>query len=70
MNRKSFLAGSALVAALAAFTLPNGLKAQPGGKYKIGDKPANFTLKDDRGQTHTLSEYRGKVIILNFYASW
>ncbi len=69
MNRKSFLAGSALLATAVALLLPHGVTAQ-GRKYKIGDKPANFTLKDDRGVTHTLSQYRGKVIILNFYASW
>jgi cytochrome oxidase Cu insertion factor (SCO1/SenC/PrrC family) len=41
-----------------------------GKKYKIGDKVADFTLKDDRGRTVSLSQYRGKIIVLNFYASW
>jgi peroxiredoxin len=36
------------------------------------DKPQapNFTLTDLDGQTHTLSDYRGKVIIVNFWAVW
>ncbi|MBQ9572715.1 MAG: redoxin domain-containing protein [Acidaminococcaceae bacterium] len=29
-----------------------------------------FTLKDQYGKTHTLDEYKGKVIFLNFWATW
>ena len=30
----------------------------------------DFTLKDQYGITHSLSDYRGKVIFLNFWATW
>lgn len=30
----------------------------------------DFTLTDQYDQTHTLSEYRGKVVFLNFWATW
>ena len=30
----------------------------------------SFELKDQYGKTHTLSEYKGKVIFLNFWATW
>ncbi len=30
----------------------------------------DFTLYDADGNAHTLSEYRGKPVILNFWASW
>ena len=30
----------------------------------------SFTLKDQYGKTHTLSGYKGKVIFLNFWATW
>ena len=30
----------------------------------------DFTLKDQYGKTHTLSEYRGKTVFLNFWATW
>jgi thiol-disulfide isomerase/thioredoxin len=30
----------------------------------------DFTLEDMDGQRHTLSDYRGKVIMLNFWATW
>ena len=29
-----------------------------------------FTLKGDDGKTHRLSDYRGKVVVLNFWATW
>ncbi len=30
----------------------------------------DFSLKDQFGNTHTLSEYKGKVIFLNFWTTW
>lgn len=30
----------------------------------------DFTLTDQYGNTHTLSEYRGKTVFLNFWATW
>ncbi len=30
----------------------------------------DFTLTDQYGETHTLSDYRGKVVFLNFWATW
>jgi peroxiredoxin len=34
-------------------------------------KPApNFSLKDASGQNVSLSDYRGKVVLLNFWATW
>ena len=29
-----------------------------------------FTLKDQYGKTHTLADYKGKTIFLNFWATW
>ena len=34
--------------------------------YMIGD----FTLTDQNGTVHTLSDYRGKAVFLNFWATW
>lgn len=30
----------------------------------------DFTLLDQNGETHTLSDYRGKTVFLNFWATW
>lgn len=36
-----------------------------------GDYPApDFTLTDQYGQLHTLSDYKGKIVFLNFWATW
>jgi peroxiredoxin len=35
-----------------------------------GDISSNFTLIDTRDQKHALSDYRGKVVLINFWASW
>ncbi len=38
----------------------------------IPDKPAapDFELRDDEGKIHTLSDYKGKTVIVNFWATW
>ena len=36
--------------------------------HKVAAVP--FELKDQYGKNHTLSEYKGKVIFLNFWATW
>jgi thiol-disulfide isomerase/thioredoxin len=36
----------------------------------VGDLAPDWTLTDASGTTHTLSEYRGKVIVLDFWATW
>ena len=30
----------------------------------------SFTLKDQFGNEHTLSDYKGKTVFLNFWATW
>lgn len=31
---------------------------------------ADFTLRDQYGEEHSLSDYKGKVVFINFYATW
>lgn len=40
--------------------------------HAISDKPyaPEFILKDIDGRIHKLSDYRGKVVIVNFWATW
>ena len=53
--------------------------AQPGpgqappmkrGVAKVGDAAPNFQLYDLNGNAVTLSEYRGSIVFLNFWATW
>jgi peroxiredoxin len=30
----------------------------------------DFSLKDENGKVHRLADYRGKVVVLNFWATW
>ncbi|MCM3765230.1 TlpA disulfide reductase family protein [Neobacillus niacini] len=36
----------------------------------VGDKAYNFELPNLDGSTTKLSDYKGKVVILNYFASW
>lgn len=35
-----------------------------------GSKAPDFELKDLQGRVHHLSDFRGRVVILNFFATW
>lgn len=37
---------------------------------KVGDRAPDFTATLDNGKTFKLSDYRGKVVMLQFTASW
>lgn len=37
---------------------------------RIGYRPPNFTLQDLQGRTVELGSFRGKVIFINFWATW
>lgn len=34
------------------------------------DSPYDFSLQDLKGKTHSLKEFKGKVVLLNFWATW
>jgi peroxiredoxin len=68
------LACLALIAA-ASCTFSKSASVQP--EAKAGPQPskdrkpaAAFTLKDANGQAVQLADYRGKVVLLNFWATW
>jgi len=39
-------------------------------EVKVGRKPPDFSLKDTNGKRLSLSGYKGKVVVLNFWATW
>ena len=69
MLKKSLLAAVALIVLTLSFA---ALHSQAGGRgnYKIGDKIADFTFKSDQGKIVKLSDYKGKIVVLNFFATW
>lgn len=68
MNRSRLGAVAALIVLAMALS---ATQLQADGKnYKIGDKVANFAFKDAQGKTVSLAKYKGKIIVLNMFATW
>jgi peroxiredoxin len=46
--------------------------AQDTSRYsaRVGDEAPDFHLRDLQGRTISLSQFRGKVVLLNFWATW
>lgn len=40
------------------------------GLLAIGDPAPDWKLNDSEGKTHSLSDYRGQVVVLDFWATW
>ncbi len=71
MNRRRHQGVLAIpLTALLAFTTP--ASAGGAGLSELPDRPSapEFTLTDVDGVVHRLSGYRGKVVIVNFWATW
>jgi thiol-disulfide isomerase/thioredoxin len=44
--------------------------AKQGGAGTVGSVAPNFTWRGADGVQHSLAEYRGKTVLLNFWATW
>lgn len=53
-----------LLILLIPLSFPNDLSAETGGRAE------DFGLSDIDGKPYTLSELRGKVVLINFWATW
>ena len=63
-RRLAVAAALALAAAGAAWAAGGSMKPWPGGAT-----PA-LSLRDLDGKEHKLADYKGKVVVLNFWATW
>ncbi len=62
-----------IVGLIVICTLAFGAVWMQGAKYEpvlIGKLAPDFALKNLNGETRKLSDYRGQVVFLNFWATW
>ena len=52
------------------FFLISGLKILNAQAFKVGDKVPDIVQNSIKGETMTLSSLRGKVVLIDFWASW
>lgn len=50
--------------------MPRVITMQPDGPPVVGNQAPDFTLTDIEGRTWTLSQLKGQVVFLNFWATW
>ena len=71
VSKKSLLLMSLAVAPLLwSCSGTHPLDAQAAQAIKNRKPAADFTLRDANGSAVKLSDYRGKVVLLNFWATW
>jgi thiol-disulfide isomerase/thioredoxin len=59
-----------LFGAVAAFGQDKSPKKEIPKLLPVGEVAPDWTLKDSTGKPRTLSEYRGKVVVMDFWATW
>jgi len=74
---RSILAGVLLTAGFMGYSASGAemARVRPGlaadrGIVRVGDEAPNFRLRDLEGNVVALSQLRGKVVLVNFWATW
>jgi cytochrome c biogenesis protein CcmG/thiol:disulfide interchange protein DsbE len=70
LSRRTWVFGGALTVLFALLTLWTLGLRQAGGGPEIGQPAPDFTLELYEGGELRLSDLRGQVVLLNFWASW
>jgi peroxiredoxin len=65
-----FLAAMVLSCFLYCLEMPSFAQTRTDQKPKAGDPAPDFKASDIYGKEHHLSDYKGKVVLLNFWAKW
>jgi len=55
---------------LGVLTLAAGLAASACAGVRLGDTAPGFTLPDASGKKVSLADYKGKIVLLSFWATW
>ena len=71
INKKTLLwLGVFVLVGLYLYPVIKGRIAFANGRPAVNETAPDFTLTDLNGKRVTLSDFRGKVVLLNFWASW
>ena len=75
MKKKVAGLALALCCLLTVAARPSSLRTGGGtngrvGLLAVGDPAPDWTLRDAEGRAHSLSKYRGRVVVLDFWATW
>ncbi len=74
MKRYTFLLGLLILVSFSLTTLSckkdNDEAPTPSTGLKVGEIAPDFTLPDQDGNEVTLSNFRGQVVLVDFWASW
>ena len=60
----------AAVAALAGYGVAHYINHRPPAAVQTPATAPEFALRDLAGKSHRLAEWRGKLVLLNFWATW
>jgi peroxiredoxin len=55
---------------IAVVTVVNGMSNKTGKFPKVGDKAPDFQLAEITGRVHSLTDYKGKTVIVNFWGTF
>ncbi|GFO70817.1 thioredoxin [Geomonas limicola] len=70
MNRLFRTICACLIAlSMLAATAPGGARGDA-GPVRVGSAAPDFRLTTLTGESKSLSQYRGKIVLVNFWASW
>ncbi|NCA83973.1 MAG: TlpA family protein disulfide reductase [Clostridia bacterium] len=68
--KKYFIATTILISGLITFSLPVPAQTQAATGVEIGNTLPDITLNDLDGNPRSISQLRGNVVFVDFWASW